>query len=47
VVVYIDFPFIEDTLNDCLWVVLKEMKIDNFNEERSYKVVLQLDEVLA
>jgi hypothetical protein len=47
VVVYLDFPFIENTLNDHLRDVFKEMKIDKFNETRSYKVVLQLDEVLA
>jgi len=47
VVVYFDFPFIEDTLNDHLHDVLKELKIDNFNEIGSYKVILQLDKVLA
>ncbi len=46
-VVYLDFPFIEDTLNDRLQDVLKELKIDNFNEIGSYKVILQLDKVLA
>lgn len=46
-VVYFDFPFIEDTLNDRLQDVLKELKIDNFNEIGSYKVILQLDKVLA
>jgi hypothetical protein len=43
--VYLSSPFVEDTLKDQLWDLLKDLKFENFNEG-IVKVVPQFDGML-
>jgi len=43
---YLNLVFQEDTLKDCFWNALKELKMGTSNEGGNEKVLLQSDEVL-